>query len=119
MNRHPTLSELEALVRSALGTAEQEVLMDHLTACDDCFAAYDELWAEVSRELPALSGVVLDSVVAERVEGRLFRFIHVSSLATAGTWFVTDGFLRAALGVLLPIVDVERSPALRKRGERP
>lgn len=117
---HPTPAELRDLAGRTLEALDEDrALTEHLTQCDECLELYDALWREASTDLADLDAVFPDSVAVGRLEYELFRRIHVASLATASSWLVTEGFLRVILGVLLPIVELERTPSRRAGGERP
>ena len=120
MKKHPEPAELRDLVsRSVEALDEDEPLLEHLSHCDECFQIYEDLWAEVSQDLPELSEMFVDSAASQRLEGRLFRRLHVASLGSASGWLVTDGFLRVVVGVLLPVLAFEHAPTARARGEKP
>ncbi len=117
MHEHPTTAALQSLIDRVLAGEEREALRAHLVDCDDCFSVYETLWEEAATDLPSLSALALHSRRAARIEARLFRCIRLASLGSAGAWLVSEGFLRAALGLLLPLVELRRAPV--KRGVKP
>lgn len=119
MNQHPAPSELRELVSRTLDALnEEQELLEHLSECDECFQAYEDLWAEASTQLPNFADVFLDSSDASRLEARLFRRLHVASLATASSWLVTEGFLHVLVGVLVPVVEFDRAPTVSTEGDK-
>ncbi len=120
MNEHPTPAELDALVSRALEALEEDrALLEHVSECDDCFRAYEGLWAQASGDLAELPVMFLDATAKQRLEGLLFRRIHAASLGTASSWLATDGFLHVVIALLLPIVGFKTAPTGRARGDRP
>lgn len=118
MKEHPTRAELLDLLGRG-GQDDDQALLEHVSGCDECFEVYDGLWAQALEARPELAEALLESATSRRLEARLFRRIHLASLGTASSWLVTQGFLCVLLGVLLPIVDLERAPAAGAGGERP
>lgn len=113
MSEHPDEKILGLLFERSLDLDESDALMLHLSECEECLGRVEERWGGIvglvdDADIPTAGGQEW-----ARIEGGLFRQVHLATLGSDVSWLVTGGFLSVVLYLLKPVV---RRPRLESRG---
>ena len=112
LNHHS--QPLNAFVNGLLSEEESEKVILHVSECESCLEALDQLWAgslfTLSQETPQR-----DVQVAGQLERQVFRSLHREVMWGQLIWLATKGTLQVLFGVLRPFFNLKWSQIFKPK----
>lgn len=118
-NRKPLSKELlRRFVAGELDEAENEAVMAQLAEDENSLELVDALWEEQPSQTAVVELPDLEPEQAQRMRRRLIHQIHRSDLAKNVVKMGTTGFSGVAMGLLRPLLDIQKRERRHRRRRR-
>jgi len=108
----PHSYRLAEFVAGELNEIETAIVTQHVAECEACLTYLDQLWAisEFNLDEPDIPHLNPHSLY--KLEQRLFRQIHRSSLGANTIWLGTKGIFEVFLAILKPFFQLKEKKSL-------